>query len=83
MKPEIIGRLNRELVEALDADQSASISINTAAKLLNIDDQCLRVAIARGSCPFAVGGEHERTGHRFGRISKLALYNWLTKGVES
>lgn len=82
MPPEIINRLNKELVEAMNDDEKPYISIDKAAHLLGVDNQSLRVAIANGTCPFGFGGQHERTGSRFGRVSKLALWNWITKGID-
>lgn len=83
MKPEIIETLNKNLVLALEEDNKPSISIEKAAKLLGMDDQTLRISIANGSSPIGIGGRHERTGSKFGRVSKLALWNYLTKGIEN
>lgn len=81
MKPEIVEKLNRELIEAISEDDKPSISIDRAAKILGVDRQTLRVAIANGTCPVGLGGQHP-SGSKFGRVSKLALYNWITKGIE-
>lgn len=80
MQPEIISKLNKELLDVLSEDEKPYISIDKASKLLGVDNQSLRVAIANGSCPFGFGGQHEKSGKRFGRVSKLALWNWMTKG---
>jgi len=82
MQPEIINKLNKELIDVMNADEKPCISIDKAAHLLGVDNQSLRVAIANGTCPFGFGGQHQRTGNRFGRVSKLALWNWITKGFE-
>jgi hypothetical protein len=74
-------KLKQDLSEALNEDDKPYLSIERASKLLGVDNESLRVAIANGSCPFGFGGQHERSGSRFGRVSKLALYNWITKGV--
>ena len=81
MKPEVIEVLYQELIKAISEDDKPSISIDKAAKILGVDRQTLRVAIANGTCPVGLGGQHP-SGSKFGRVSKLALYNWLTKGVE-
>ena len=81
MKPEVIEVLYQELIKAISEDDKPSISIDKAAKILGVDRQTLRVAIAIGTCPVGLGGQHP-SGSKFGRVSKLALYNWLTKGVE-
>ena len=80
MKPKIIEVLYQELIEAISEDDKPSISIDRAAKILGVDRQTLRVAIANGTCPVGLGGQHP-SGSKFGRVSKLALYNWLMKGV--
>lgn len=79
VQPEIISKLIKELINVLEEDDKPCISIDKAAKLLGVDNQSLRIAIANGSCPFGFGGQHERSGSRFGRISKLALWNWMMK----
>lgn len=81
MKPKIIEELYQELIETISEDDKPSISIDKAAKILGVDRQTLRVAIANGTCPVGLGGQHP-SGSKFGRVSKLALYNWLMKGVE-
>ena len=81
MKPKIIEALYQELIEAISEDDKPSISIDRAAKILGVDRQTLRVAIANGTCPVGLGGQHP-SGSKFGRVSKLALYNWLMKGME-
>ena len=81
MKPKIIEALYQELIEAISEDDKPSISIDRAAKILGVDRQTLRVAIANGTCPIGLGGQHP-SGSKFGRVSKLAPYNWLMKGVE-
>lgn len=81
MKPRIIEALYQELIEAISEDDKPSISIDRAAKILGVDRQTLRVAIANGTCPVGLGGQHP-SGSKFGRVSKLALYNWLMKGME-
>jgi hypothetical protein len=80
MQPEIITKLTKELIDALNEDDKPYISIDRASKLLGVDNQSLRVAVANGSCPFGFGGQHEKSGSKFGRVSKLALWNWITKG---
>ena len=77
----IIDKLLIDVKEAMEADDKATMSIEATAKLLGIDDQCLRISIANGSCPFGIGGEHRTSGKKFGRVSKLALWAFLTKGV--
>lgn len=81
MRPEIIEKLNQDLIAALNEDDKPSISIEKAAKVLGVDRQTLRVAIANGTCPVGLGGQHP-SGSKFGRVSKLALWNWMTKGIE-
>lgn len=80
MQPEIISRLTKELINALNEDDKPCLSIDRTSKLLGVDSQSLRLAIANGSCPFGYGGQHSKSGTRFGRVSKLALWNWITKG---
>ena len=80
MKPKLIDELLADLVEAIDRDSSPSMSVEEAAKLLGQDKECLRRSIASGTCPFGYGGTGPG-GNRYGRVSKLALWNWITKGV--
>lgn len=79
--PEVVDRLLGELAEALGKDEKPSISIKEAAALAGVDVETLRVAISNGSCPFGYGGQHRDSGTRFGRVSKLALWAFMTKGV--
>jgi len=80
-EPTIINDLEKRLIEALEKDNNPSISIEEAAKILGQDKDCLRVAIANGTCPFGYGGQHKMNGQRFGRVSKMALYRFLIKGA--
>lgn len=79
MKPTMIEELQRQLVDLIEKDNSPSISIEEAAKILGQDKDCLRQAIAMGTCPFGYGGTGP-SGQKFGRVSKLALWNFLMKG---
>lgn len=79
MKPQIIEELQRQLVEVIEKDNTPSITIEEAAKVLGQDKENLRRAIAMGTCPFGYGGTGP-SGQRFGRVSKLALWNFLMKG---
>ena len=79
--PEIIDKLLCDLINAMGEDEKPSISIKQAAKLIGVDEETLRVSISNGTCPFGFGGQHRDTGTRFGRVSKLALWSYLTKGV--
>ena len=81
MKPLIIKNLENELIDVLNQDNSPSISVEVAAKLIGQDRDCLRRSIANGTCPFGYGGINREKGTHFGRVSKLALWNFLTKGV--
>ena len=76
--PEVVQELLENLSRTLNEDQSPCISIDKAAKVLGVDNETLRVAIANGTCPFGFGGSHRTTGSRFGKVSKIALWSFLT-----
>ena len=80
MRPPMIDKLQNDLIELIEKDESPSVTIEEAAKLLGQDRDCLRQSIASGTCPFGYGGTNPG-GSRFGRVSKLALWNFLTKGI--
>lgn len=74
---EKIIEMRKQVLDAINEDDKPTMSIDRTAKLLGIDKECLRVSIANGTCPFGVGGYHRDTGTQFGRVSKLALWNWM------
>lgn len=81
MTSKVIDKLRHDLITAIDADDSPSLSVETAAKILGQDKDCLRESIANGTCPFGFGGRR-LSGQRYAKVSKLALWNFLNKGVE-
>jgi hypothetical protein len=76
-KPEIIEKLEKELIGLLEADEKPDISANQVARLLNIDVSKFRNMVYSGNVPFAIGENGGKHGRGFCRVSKLALWNWI------
>ncbi len=77
--PKSIEQLDIELTKMLDADDKPYLKIEVVAKYLGIDKMVLRRMMYAGTCPFGFGMEGDKYGNGFGKISKLAFYNWMTK----
>ena len=77
MTPSIIEKLNKGLIELLEADDSPIVTVEEVAKYLDIDKAKLRQIIYSGKCPFAIGMDGGKYGHGYSRINKLAFYNWI------
>lgn len=77
--PESIIKLDNDLNALLEADNKPYLKIEDAAKFLGIDKMALRRMMYAGTCPFGFGVEGDKYGNGFGKISKLAFYNWITK----
>jgi hypothetical protein len=77
---ELIEKLKIELDETLSADNLPYIKIETAAKLMGADADCLRQSIYNGTCPFGwgYGGNGLRNG--YARIPKLPFRSFMLGG---
>ena len=80
MKPQIIVDLEKKLLDAMEEDRDPSITIIKAAEVVGMDVDCLRQSISQGTCPFGVGGKNGDRGNRFGKVPKVAIWNWMMKG---
>lgn len=80
-KPIIIDKLNDDLMALVSADNKPYLNTEAVAKFMGMDPSCLRHAIYNNQCPFGVGASKQSYGNGFVKISKLAFYNWITKGV--
>lgn len=76
--PEIIQDLQRQLDEAMEADQDPFIRIEDVAQMLGISPDTLRKVIYNGTCPFGIGYAGNKFRNGFSKIPKLPFYYWMT-----
>ena len=76
--PEIIEQLQRDLDELVSRDNLPYLKIEDAAKFLDMHKDTLRQSIYNGACPFGFGYPPTKNHNGYGKIPKLAFYNWMT-----
>jgi hypothetical protein len=78
MMPQIIMDLQRQLDEAMEADEDPFIRIEDAAELIGMHPDTLRKIIYNGTCPFGIGYAGSKVRNGFSKILKLPFYYWMT-----
>ncbi len=76
--PQIIQDLQKQLDEAMEADQDPFIRIEDAARLIGCSPECIRKAIYNGTCPFGFGWAGSNVRNGYSKIPKLPFYYWMT-----
>jgi hypothetical protein len=76
--PPIITVLEGRLFDLLGKDDSPTLSIEETAPAIGMGKDQLRRWVQSGKCPFGMGWEGGKYGRGYSKVSKLALWNWIS-----